>query len=233
MSTLLQMASAALVSLALIFPPSGAARAQSVTEEQILVEKAKATVDAFTAQADMEEMRKLLARARGVVVFPQILKAGFILGAEGGSGVLLGRDGKTGAWTAPAFYTMGAASIGFQAGAEASEVMLLIMSDRALNAVIEHQVKLGADASIAVGPIGKGMGASTTTNLNADIYSFARTKGLFGGVSLDGAIIKARESMMQAYYGQPATARQVVLLRQLEAPHAAPLQQSLQRAEIR
>ncbi|MCW5752361.1 MAG: lipid-binding SYLF domain-containing protein [Alphaproteobacteria bacterium] len=233
MGTLLQMASAALVSLALIFPPSGAARAQSVTEEQILVEKAKATVDAFTAQADMEEMRKLLAQARGVLVFPQILKAGFILGAEGGSGVLLGRDGKTGAWTAPAFFTMGAASIGFQAGAEASEVMLLIMSDRALNAVIEHQVKLGADASIAVGPIGKGMGASTTTNLNADIYSFARTKGLFGGVSLDGAIIKARESMMQAYYGQPASARQVVLLRRFEAPHAAPLQQSLQRAEIR
>lgn len=231
MSILMKSASAALVSLALLFALPGTA--QTVTEEQNLVERAKATVDAFTAQADMEEMRKLLPRARGVLVFPQILKAGFILGAEGGSGVLLGRDGKTGAWTAPAFYTMGAASIGFQAGAEASEVMLLIMSDRALNAVIEHQVKLGADASIAVGPIGKGMGASTTTNLNADIYSFARTKGLFGGVSLEGAVIKSRDSMMQAYYGKPASARQVVLQRQLEAPHALPLQQALQRAEAR
>lgn len=208
------------------------AQAQTVSEEQILVEKAKATVDAFTAQADMSDMRRLLSKARGVLVFPQILKASFIVGAEGGSGVLLGRDPKTGSWTAPAFYTMGAASLGLQAGAEASEVMLLIMNDRALSAVIANQVKLGADASIAVGPIGKGVEASTTTNLHADIYSFSRAKGLAAGISLEGSVIKSRDERNSAYYGQNFTPRQIVILRQIEAPNALPLQQALQRAEI-
>jgi len=210
---------------------SGAA-AQNPTEQQILVDRARVTVDAFTAQSDMEQMRQLLAKARGVIIFPQLLKAGFLVGGQGGSGVLLGRDPKTGSWTAPAFYTLGAGSIGLQIGAEASEVMLLIMNERALNAMINNQVKLGADATIAVGPIGKGVQAATTTALSADIYSFARSKGLFGGISIEGAVIAARDSWDRDYYGKAVTAGSIVLRREVEAPAAAGLQQALQRAEL-
>jgi len=214
-----------------MLPATG--RAQGSTDEQILIDRAKSTVDSFIAQADMADMRRLLARSRAVIVFPQILKAGFIVGGEGGSGVLLARDPKTGAWTAPAFFTLGAASVGLQIGAEATEVMLLIMNDRALGAMIDNQVKLGADASIAAGPIGKGVEASTTTALNRDIYSFARSRGLFGGVSLEGAVVKSRDDLNQRYYGKAFSARQITIQRQIEAPAAAQLQQSLARAETK
>lgn len=210
---------------------AGAARAQTSSEQQILVDRARSTVESFTAQPDMDTMRHYLARARAVLVFPQILKAGFFVGGQGGSGVLLARDPATGAWSSPAFYTLGGGSLGLQFGAEASEVMLLIMNSKALNAIINNQVKLGADASIAVGPLGKGVEAATTTALNQDILSFARSKGLFAGVSVAGAVINARNSWNQLYYGRKVTAGDVVLRRQAEASGATALIGALRQAE--
>jgi lipid-binding SYLF domain-containing protein len=214
-------------------PLAALARPAFATEEQDLVDRARITVDGFARDPEFAEMRRLLPRAKGVIVFPNIFKAGFIIGGEGGSGVLVGRDGKTGAWTAPAFYTLGAGSVGLQIGAEASEVMLLVMTDNGLRAVISNQVKLGADASIAVGPIGKGVEASTTTALRADIYSFAKSRGLFGGISLEGAVLAARDSWNQKYYGRTVSAEAIVLRREVEAANAALLQDSLRRAEAR
>ncbi|HYM31376.1 MAG TPA: lipid-binding SYLF domain-containing protein [Candidatus Cybelea sp.] len=221
-----------LVFAAFISGSQGRAVAQTVSEQQILVDRARSTIEQFTAQSDMEQMRRILKKARAVVIFPQILKAGFIIGGEGGSGVLLAHDRQTGAWTAPSFYTLGSGSIGLQIGAEVAQVVLLIMTDKALNAVINNQVKLGADATIAVGPMGKGVEAATTTALNADIYSFAATQGLFAGLSLAGSVIKARNEWNRDYYGQPVTAGDIVIRRQVEAPAAAPLDQALTRAEL-
>jgi SH3 domain-containing YSC84-like protein 1 len=223
LATLILLASSLLGRAVYAEPPS---------QQQILVDRARTTVESFTTQSDMEQMRRLLQRARGIVIIPQILKAGFIIGGEGGSGVLLGHDPQTGAWTAPAFYTMGSGSVGLQIGAEVSELVLLIMSDKALHAVINNQVKLGADATIAVGPMGKGVEAATTTALDADIYSFARSKGLFGGLSLAGSVIKARDDWNRAYYGQSVTSGDIVIRRQIEAPAAAPLEQALKQAEL-
>ncbi len=207
------------------------ARPAFATEEQDLIERCRLTVEGFIRDPDYPEMRKIFPRAKGLLVFPNIFKAGFIIGGEGGTGILVGRDPNTGAWTAPAFYTLGAGSIGLQIGANASEVLLLIMTNGGLKAVIRSQMKLGADASIAAGPVGKGLEASTTTALNADIYSFAKTKGLFAGISLEGAVIASRENMNYAYYGRSVTPEGIVFRREVEAPNAAPLYETLRRAE--
>ena len=179
------------------------AYAQTVNENVNLVAKAAATVDTFRANPDMTALRNLLSRARGVVIVPQLIKAGFIVGGEGGSAVMLTQ--RNGNWSAPAFYTVAGGSIGLQAGAQASEVILVLMTDKAVEAVLKNNVKLGADIGIAAGPVGAGLEASTTTNLRNDVYAFALSKGLFGGISLEGSVLAPDTDANRAYYGKPVT----------------------------
>ena len=189
-------------------------------EEQALVDKAALTVESFSSSTEMAPMRRMLKSARGVIVVPQLLKGGFFIGGEGGSGVLLARDRATDSWSAPAFYTMGAVSFGLQIGAEAKEVVLVIMTDKGMEAILNNEVKLGADVSAAAGPIGKNLEAATTTNMEADVYSFATAKGLFVGASVEGAIIKARHQWNANYYGRSVTPQDIVLNRSVSAPGA-------------
>lgn len=135
---------------------------------------------------------------------PQLLKAGFIIGGSGGSGVLLVRDDETGQWSETAFYTLRSGSIGFQIGAQASEVVLMMMTEKGVESLLSTTLKLGADATVAVGPVGLGIEGATAPNLSADFISFARSKGLFAGISLEGAVIAARNEWNSAHYGQPA-----------------------------
>ena len=179
------------------------------TEQEALVDKARLTVEALAADENMAAMRTLLTEARAVIVIPEFLKGGFILGGSGGNAVLLDRRGE--GWGGPALYTMAGGSIGLQIGGQISEVVLLIMTPRALDAVVHAAMKLGVDAVIAAGPIGVGVEAATTTNLGADIYSFARTKGLFIGASLEGSVIKPREEWNRKYYGEAPSARQIIV----------------------
>lgn len=185
--------------------------ASDATESRQLVEKARMTMEDFLAAPEMDAFRSLLKDAKGVFIAPQILKGAFIVGASGGSGVFVVRD-KAGHWAGPAFYTIGAASFGLQAGGEASEVILLAMTERGVTALLANSVKLGADIGISIGPVGMGAAASTA-NLSADIISFARSKGLFGGVSLDGAVVAVRGSLNQAYYGKKKVSPTDVLVR--------------------
>lgn len=222
------------VGVLMLLSLSAGARADTgPNQQQILVDQARSTVQAFAAQPDMVGMRRLLARSYGVLIFPQVLKAGFIIGGSGGSGVLVGHDPSTGAWTAPAFFTMGSGSFGLQIGAEASQVVLLVMNPNALSAIIHNKVKLGADATVAVGPVGKGLGAGVTTALHADIYTFARSKGLFGGISLSGSVVQGRTDMDQSYYGESLTAADIILERRVSAPAAAGLIGALNQAALR
>src|SRR5574337_107860 len=122
---------------------------------------------------------------------PQVLKAGFVLGGSGGSGVLLVRDAKTGGWVGPAFYTMGSASLGFQAGAASAEMVMVINSQKAPNAIYTNKVKLGGDASVAVGPKGAGTGGSLT----ADFIVYAKAKGVFAGIAVDGSVLDVRQGL--------------------------------------
>ena len=201
---------------------AGTARAG---EAQGLVDKAVLTVKAFETDPDMGSMRLLLSRAQGVLILPQMLKAGFIVGGEGGSGVMLVRKGES--WTPPAFYTMGAGSIGLQFGAQASEVVLLLMTKRAVDAVLFNKVKLGADASVAAGPIGAGIEASTTTNFREDVYSYSKSKGLFAGASVEGAVIEQRESLNHEYYGRNVTPEDILFKNAVSNPNADPLRAAL------
>jgi SH3 domain-containing YSC84-like protein 1 len=181
--------------------PAAGDAAKDALEAQQLVERARLTVESFAAdKAVGKAVSGLIKKAKGLYIAPEVLRGAFIVGASGGSGVLLVRDDK-GQWNGPAFYTIGGVSFGFQAGGDKSEVVLLIMSDRGVSAMLASSVKLGADISAAAGPVGAGATAETA-NVSADVLSFARAKGLYGGASLEGAVVAKRAGLNEAYYSK-------------------------------
>ncbi len=211
----------------------GAALADDAQDAQQLVEKARLTFDAFVADKQMEGMLSLVKRAKGVLIYPQVLRAAFIFGASGGSGAFLARDEKANQWGGPAFYTIGEASFGLQAGGDAAEIILVALTDRGVAALLATSSKLGADASVALGPVGAGA-AAATANLSADIVSFARSKGLYAGISVQGAVVATRGALNKAYYGQDVTPTDILIKRTVTNPHAASLIQTVAKvAETR
>jgi len=204
----------------------GARAALALTQQQEVLDKARITFDKLITSVEFGELPGYMKRAKAALIFPELYKGGFILGAEGGYGILAARtaDG----WSQPAFYDLAAGSLGLQIGGQVSEVVLTVMSDKALNAVLDNQLKFGGDMAIAVGPIGKGIGADTTTNMQADVYSFAKTAGLFGGVSFEGAGIIKKDDWNSAYYGQGATPRGIVIENKFKNPNTQALLKSLQ-----
>jgi len=205
-------------------------RARHSRESIQAVEKARFTLDSFMNDSNMGAFRDLLKDAKGVLIVPQMLKGAFVVGASGGNGVLLVRDEKTGQWTGPAFYTIGGGSFGLQIGGEASEVILLAMTDRGINSLLANSFKLGADAGLAAGPVGVGVSAATA-NLSADILSFSRSKGLYGGISLDGAVVAVRGDWNDAYYGKNNVSPADILVRRdVTNPHSAALISDLSRS---
>jgi SH3 domain-containing YSC84-like protein 1 len=210
---------------ALAMAASASRPALAGPEQQETVDKAKLTVDKFRADTDYPEFKNVLHRSKGVLVFPSLLKAGFIIGAEGGTGVLVAR-GSSG-WSYPAFYTMGSGSFGLQIGAQDSEVILALMTEKGLEQVMKSEVKLGADASVAAGPKGAGVEAATTANLGADILSYAKGRGAFAGVSFEGSVISGREEWNAAYYGQKIPVQDIVLHHKVKNQGAEALRASL------
>ncbi len=204
-------------SAAALFP--GPAAADEAMEARHLLEKAQLTLETFSRAPEMEAFRNLMRDARGVFVAPQVLKGAFVVGAAGGSGVLVSRDRLKGQWAGPAFYTIGEVSFGLQIGGSASEVVLLAMTDRGVNALLKTSAKLGADVGVAAGPVGVGVAASTA-NLSADIMSFSRSKGLYIGLSLDGAIVKTREDLNDGFYGGVVTPADILLKRSVANPES-------------
>jgi lipid-binding SYLF domain-containing protein len=171
-------------------------------------EDARATVDAanttltnFLRDPDMTWLQQNLPKARGVMVCPDIFQAGFIVGGSGGRCVVLSRSASGAGWNGPAFYKIGVGSIGLQAGAQSSEMVSLINTEKAVASLLSNSFKLGGDVSVAAGPVGAGTGAPVT----ADMVSFVRSKGLYGGINLDGSVINVDEEGNQIFYGRPAT----------------------------
>jgi len=203
--------------------PASGDSAKDARDAQQLVERAKLTVDNFAADGTVgKPVRDLLKNAKGVYIAPEVLRGAFVVGASGGSGVLLVRGDK-GQWNGPAFYTIGQASFGLQAGADKSEVVLLIMSDRGVSAMLSNSIKLGADASVAAGPVGAGATAATA-NVSADILSFVRAKGLYAGASLEGAVMAKRDGMNEAYYNNNDVTTTTILMKGTpQNQQAAPL----------
>jgi SH3 domain-containing YSC84-like protein 1 len=188
----------------------GDVRANDKREAEQLVETSRYTFESFTTAVDAKTFRDLLKKARGIFICPQMLRGAFVIGASGGTGVFVAKEPQTNTWLGPAFYTIGEVSFGFQAGGDASEIIMLAMTERGANAMLSSSVKLGADVSVAVGPIGAGADASTA-NFSADILTFARSKGLYAGVSLKGAVIKIREGLNNHYYGHTASPTDILV----------------------
>ena len=200
--------------------------------EQAAVDRATAVVEQLRAGPGAPTNKgELQRKARGIMIFPELVKAGFILGAQGGSGVLLSRDPATNTWSYPAFYVFGAGSLGLQAGAQISRIVFIIMNDKALNALMADEFKVGAEAGIAIATIGAGAEASTTSAGGTDIYAFAQQPmGLYGGIALQGGVIKPRAVYNREYYGPSARAQDIVLGLATRNPGADGLRNALARA---
>ena len=192
---------AAVVSLSLL----SVAHAQA--DQQKLVDRAQATLDNFLRDPEMTWLQKHLPQAKALLIAPEVVKAGFIFGGSGGRAVLLARDPQGGKWRGPVFYTMATASVGFQAGVAASENVTMVMTEKGVNSLLATSVKLGGDASVAAGPVGAGAAGDVTT----DFVAFARSKGVYGGLNLDGTVITANDDWNKAYYGKPVLAPDVIV----------------------
>jgi lipid-binding SYLF domain-containing protein len=167
--------------------------------------------------------RDLLDKARCVVVMPSVLKAAFIVGGDYGRGTMVCRTGKafSGPWGAPAMYALEGGSIGFQIGGEATDFVFLIMNDRGANSLLHSKVKLGADASIAAGPVGRDAAADTDAYLRSEILSYSRARGVFAGVSLEGSTLRPDNKADRALYGRDVTAAQIVRESEVQSPSIA------------
>jgi lipid-binding SYLF domain-containing protein len=199
--------------------------ADDAADARELVDKAKRTIEDFKADPDMGWFRDNLPDAQAVMVVPVLIKAGFIFGGSGGHGVVLWRDAASGRWSYPSFTFMGSITFGLQIGGEAAEVVLMIRSDKGRRALLSREFKLGGDVSVAAGPTGAGAQVAT-----ADVLAFSRTKGLFGGLTVEGAVIEPKEKWNKAYYGQAASPEDVLIAQRVSNPHADPLRQAIARA---
>lgn len=175
----------------------------------MLIEGAQDTLAHFRRVPDLKVIDQLIPDAAGILILPSVVKAGLFGAAEAGTGVLLARTPN--GWSYPAFYMLTAGSIGFQVGLQETEVVMIIRNLGALNAVVEHQVKLGADFGITVGWKGIGYEGSTTTNAGADIVAVVGPgMGAYGGVSLEGAALVRRTDLNEALYGTGAVPQEII-----------------------
>jgi lipid-binding SYLF domain-containing protein len=207
----------------------GAVPALAQQDQQQTVNSALSTLERMKGDANFREgFQPKLDQARAVVIVPALYKGGFIFGGQYGNGVLLARL-EDGSWSYPAFYTMEGGSFGLQIGLESTAVMFIVMSDKGLHAVLNNQFKFGADTGVTVLVVGAGVGASTTSNLGADIYAYSLTGvGLYGGLSLEGTVLSPRETWNEIYYGTNAvSSRSIVLDNAVSNPKADALRDIL------
>lgn len=195
-------------------------------EAQAIVEKSLLTLERFLRERKDEVFMDLLLRAKGILILPEVLRGAFMFGVSGGSGIFVVRNEKSGGFSFPAFYTLGGVSFGLQAGASSSEMILLFMTERGVNAMLTSNVKLGVDVGLAFGPFGAGLKAETA-NLSADVVAYYMSKGLFGGVSLDGAVVKVRTDLNRAYYGKEVSPLDILVSGNVKNPGASRLIQRL------
>lgn len=186
------------------------------------VSKALLAFEDLVGTQGQEGLRSGLKTARGILIFPAVIKGGVVLGGSGGTGVLLVR-GDDNSWSSPAFYTLGAVSIGLQIGGQSAEVVILATSRKAVDSLMSNSAKLGGDISVAVGPVGVGK----ASNIAADFVAYTRSKGAFLGASIEGSVLDVRDSLNQAYYGQKVTPADIVLRGSVSNPQAQALRKAV------
>jgi lipid-binding SYLF domain-containing protein len=201
---------------------AGTAFSADKVETEKLVTESASVVQGFAADPNLNWFREKVKDAKALLIIPQSLKGAFLVGGSGGTGVLVAHDAGSGEWGYPAFYTIGAVSVGLQIGAEASEIILMIMSERGMEKFLTSSLKLGADATVAAGPVGGGASAKT-----ADVISYSRSKGAFVGASLDGAVVKTRDALNKAYYGKELSPTDIIIRKSVSNPQADGLRKAI------
>jgi len=180
--------------------------AKDAQDANATVDKARIAFQDIVKSKDYDALRSGLKSAKAVLIFPSIIKGGVIVGGSGGTGVLLVR-GKGDSWSPPAFYTLGAVSVGLQIGGQAAEVVILANSQKAVDSLLTNSVKLGGEVSVAAGPKGTGKAA----NLTADFISYGKSKGAFLGASVEGSVLDVRDTLNHAYYGKAVTPADILV----------------------
>jgi lipid-binding SYLF domain-containing protein len=199
-----------LATLTFVTPTLTTLSAQSAADEAKRITDSILVLEEIMAAADKAVPRSILEKAAGVAVFPSLLKGGFVVGGQRGHGILSVRDKKTGLWSAPAFLTITGGSIGAQIGGQAIDLILVVNNDRGLSQLVQNQFKIGADAGVAAGPVGREAAASTDIQMRAQILSYSRARGLFAGITLNGSTIRQDRDANERFYGTAYRTGQIV-----------------------
>ena len=202
------------------------AMASDESEAQGIVDKARVTFNEFLRDSNYGWLHEHLKDAKGLLIFPQVIKGGFFIGGSGGTGVLVVKNAQTGDWSEPAFYTIGSVSFGLQIGGEAAEVIMMAMSQKAIDSLFASSFKLGADTSIALGPVGVG----AKGNVTADFISFAKSKGLYAGLNLEGSVVNVRDGLNKAYYGKEVRPVEIVVEKKVSNKGSSELRATIKKA---
>jgi len=194
------------------------------SDAQDIVDRARVTFNGFMRDNNYTWLHTHIKDARGLLIYPQVLKAGFIFGGSGGTGVLVVRGEKKGDWSQPAFYTIGSATFGLQIGGEAAEVIVMAMSQKAIDSLLASSFKFGGDASVAAGPVGAG----AKGNVTADFISFAKSRGLYAGINFEGSVVDVRESLNREYYGKEVSPVDIIIKKEVSNEGSEELRAALQ-----
>ena len=202
-----------------------------ITNQTILIDKAIVTLNSFTSEPKLDWFRTHIKDSYGIIIIPQLIKGGFIFGGSGGRAILIARDDLTGEWSEPVFLINLGVSWGLQIGGKTSEVIVLIRTLRGLEEFYTSSVNLGAEASIAAGPVGATGEAATVPTLDADYFSFAKSKGAFAGLSLSGSTMRVNDNWNSEYYGRDVRPIEIIVRRKVSNPKSADLVKAVKRAE--
>ena len=184
-------------------------RAQDSSDEAKRAREAATVLDEIMSAGDKGIPSAVLEKAEGIAVFPGLLKGGLGVGAQHGRGILSTRV-KSGGWSNPAFLTINGGSFGLQIGLQSTDLVLVINNMRGLEQMVKNQFKLGADAAVAAGPVGRDAGAATDIQMRAQILSYSRSRGLFAGVTVNGSTINQDRDANERFYGKPYTTSEIV-----------------------
>ncbi|HEY4040260.1 MAG TPA: lipid-binding SYLF domain-containing protein [Rhodopila sp.] len=199
-------------------------QAPAQTSQQVTVDGARKVLADLRHDKAFGNAAQLVRQAKAVFIVPKLVKGGFIVGGEGGNGVLMVQRGRS--WSAPGFYAIGAASFGLQIGLEQAEMVMLIMTQKGLDGVLRDNFKIGAQAGISVVTLGSGVEGAIGGASLPDVVVWSSSTGLYGGLTVDGSIIRAEPNMDSEFYGRRVTAHDV-LFGSVESPRAAELRREL------
>ncbi|HTR83666.1 MAG TPA: lipid-binding SYLF domain-containing protein [Reyranella sp.] len=207
-------------------PLLAASPSRADAKRQSLVDQSLNSARKVLSGKDYPDALKSMTKAKAVLIVPELVQGGFILGAAGGRGVMMGR-GAPGDWSYPAFYDMGSGSLGFQVGGKVSEIVFIVLTEKGLNALLDSKFKFGAEAGVTMVAVGAGVEGATTAAAGTDIVAYSNSSGLFAGASIEGSYLDSDNDWNQLYYGQGATGRSIIMERRFQNPGAEPLRRFL------